>query len=85
MIKIEGMTCHSCASLIEDSLMIDGVTSASVSFADKTAQVVYNDSLVNSEMLCKAIIDAEDGKFKPTVIQDSSQNNKIIKKEERRK
>ena len=47
------MTCHSCASLIEESLLIHGVITADVSFAEKKVEIVYNDSLVKNEMLKK--------------------------------
>jgi len=74
------MTCHSCARLIEDSLLIHGVFSAAVSFAEKKVEIVYNDSLVNNKMFKKIIEDTEKGKFKATILTDSFKNGKILNK-----
>ena len=72
------MTCHSCASLIEDSLLIDGVGSVNVSFTEKTAEIFYNSALINSGMLARIIEKSEEGKYKATILNDSSKNGKSL-------
>ena len=47
---IEGMTCHSCVSLIESKVGdMRGVVSVTVSLANKKGTVEYNDALVTPE------------------------------------
>ena len=47
---IEGMTCHSCVSLIESTVgEMRGVVSVTVSLANKKGTVEYNDALVSPE------------------------------------
>ena len=47
---IEGMTCHSCVSLIESTVGdMRGVVSVTVSLANKKGTVEYNDALVSPE------------------------------------
>jgi copper chaperone CopZ len=63
------MVCNSCAKLIQNSLSkINGVNTVSVSYENKKAELSYNGSLAESEILCKAIENIENGKFKATLI-----------------
>ena len=49
-VGIEGMTCHSCVSLIESTVgEVKGVVGVSVSLPNKEATVEYNDALVTLE------------------------------------
>lgn len=57
-IKITGMTCASCALRIEKKLAkLEGVSSAGVNFANETANVVFDDSIVETETLVKTVKD----------------------------
>ncbi len=56
-IKISGMHCASCVSVIERGLKkIKGVESASVSLASKAAYVVYDPALLGEDVLEKTIV-----------------------------
>ncbi|ADU26546.1 heavy metal translocating P-type ATPase [Ethanoligenens harbinense] len=55
-LRIGGMTCTLCSAAIEAGLeRLDGVDKASVSFASESAQVEYDDNLVNEERLGKEV------------------------------
>jgi copper chaperone CopZ len=56
MLHIDGMTCESCASQIVERLSEQpGVVKASVSFADKSARVVYDPERVRPQVLARAV------------------------------
>jgi len=58
-IGIKGMTCASCAGIIEDALKdVEGVVSASVNLATEKAFVTYDPSVATLEALKAAIVDA---------------------------
>lgn len=55
-IKIKGMHCASCASIIERRLgKLNGVKSVSVNFATETAKIEYQEKITNHEMMNKSI------------------------------
>eukprot|EP00731_Ephydatia_muelleri_P033624 Em0034g6a len=57
-IGIEGMTCHSCVSLIESTVReLAGVVKVTVSLAKKEAEVEYDETLLRREDLTDAIND----------------------------
>ena len=57
--RIEGMTCASCAVNIEKCLnKIKGVEKASVNFANKSAQIDYNEKITKDKELSGAITKA---------------------------
>lgn len=57
-IGIDGMTCKSCVNLIESTLGdMEGVVSVQVSLALKEGTVEYNDALVTTDGITKAIDD----------------------------
>ncbi len=50
MLKINGMTCSSCAYGVQYQLQqLDGVIDADISFLDKTAEVIYNPDQISKE------------------------------------
>lgn len=58
-LQIEGMTCASCAKLIEISLnKAKGVSQANVNFATEKAHITYNPSKINVNELIKVIENA---------------------------
>lgn len=76
ILKIEGMSCVSCAQTIEKSLQkIKGVKRANVNFATEKAVVEYDDQEVIIEHLQKAVEDVGYG-----VTQKAPESNKIILK-----
>lgn len=62
--EIEGMTCAmGCAKTIEKELSnLDGVEKATVDFDKKTATVVFDKTVQNSESLTKVVQETGDGK-----------------------
>ncbi|MEM2934683.1 MAG: copper-translocating P-type ATPase [Methanocellales archaeon] len=57
-ISIEGMHCAACAQNIETALKnMKGVKEASVSFGAEKANIIFDDSLVNTERLVKTIVE----------------------------
>ncbi|MEO7976007.1 heavy metal-associated domain-containing protein [Flavobacterium sp.] len=62
--SIEGMTCAvGCAKTIEKELSnLEGVEKATVDFDKKTAIVVFDKTLQNSENLTKVVQETGDGK-----------------------
>jgi len=76
ILKIEGMSCVSCAQTIEKSLQkIKGVKRANVNFATEKAVVEYDDQEVIIGHLQKAVEDVGYG-----VTQKVSELNKVILK-----
>lgn len=76
ILKIEGMSCVSCAQTIEKSLQkIKGVKRANVNFATEKAVVEYDDQEVIIGHLLKAVEDVGYG-----VTQKAPESNKIILK-----
>ena len=58
LVGVDGMTCHSCVSLIESGLdEIDGVNSAKVSLERKEATIIYDSSKASAEDFKTAIED----------------------------
>ncbi|MBO5870112.1 MAG: heavy metal translocating P-type ATPase, partial [Clostridia bacterium] len=59
VIKVGGMSCVRCSAAVENALLAQsGVMSATVSYANGRAEVVYDDSVVNIKTLNKAIKNA---------------------------
>ena len=57
-LEISGMTCGHCAKTVQRTFMsVDGVESASVSYENKNAVVVYDADKVSSEKLISALKD----------------------------
>jgi len=55
-LKIKGMHCASCASIIESKLSkLDGVKSIGVNFATETAKVQYQENEINPEIMNQSI------------------------------
>ncbi len=58
VIKVNGMTCNGCASKIKSALEnIEGIKSAEVSLASRSATVVYDDAVVNQDKMIKTVDD----------------------------
>jgi len=56
--QLSGMHCDSCAAEIKETLeMTAGVRSAVVTFSGKTANVEYDDAVVQGQTLIKQIED----------------------------
>jgi len=54
-LKVENMSCVSCPYIVQRALTsVSGVERATVSFADKTAVVVYDDAKTNVKALTAA-------------------------------
>lgn len=76
ILKIEGMSCVSCAQTIEKSLQkVKGVKRANVNFATEKAVVEYDDQEVIIEHLLKAVEDVGYG-----VTRKAPEQNKVILK-----
>ena len=59
VIKVGGMSCVRCSAAVEKALLAQtGVESASVSYANGRAEVVFDETLVNLKTLEKAIKNA---------------------------
>lgn len=57
-VGIDGMTCHSCVSLIENTMgELTGVLSVRVSLECKEGVVEYDDGLISREQIREAIDD----------------------------
>jgi copper chaperone CopZ len=54
-LNIEGMTCHACEMLINDTLSDLGVKSSKVNVEAKTAEIDYDDSKINKEDIIEEI------------------------------
>lgn len=58
-IKIEGMHCASCASIIDKNLRkADGIIDANVNFATSLASIDFNESKINLAKIKKIINDS---------------------------
>ena len=69
-IGINGMTCHSCVSLIESTVgELSGVVKVTVSLAKKEAEVEYDETLLRREDVTDAI---EDTGFTVTYVTGES-------------
>lgn len=75
IIGIEGMTCHSCVSLIESTVgELRGVTKVAVSLEKKQGTVEYDSTVVTPAELTTAIDDmgfiatSEQGGWKVTCV-----------------
>ena len=55
--RVDGMMCSkSCVRKVNDSLNgVDGIKSCKVDFASKTATVIFNDEIINSDKIAKTI------------------------------
>lgn len=70
-LDVSGMTCVTCPITVKKSLSrVDGVESVKVSFKDKQATVVFDDSKTTAEALTLATSNAG---FPSTVGEESSQ------------
>ena len=57
-LKIQGMTCINCVKKVEASLKsLEGVSDATVNQKKGSAQVTYDDSVVNETDLIRAVVD----------------------------
>lgn len=73
-IKITGMTCASCAMRIEKKIgKADGVSSIGVNLANESATVIFDDTILNREILSKKIEELGYG-----VIKEESEKLKKI-------
>ena len=55
-LRIGGMSCESCAEAIEKSLMnVNGIVKADVSYAEGTAVVVYNPSIITQSRVVESV------------------------------
>lgn len=58
-LAVDNMTCITCPYMVKKSLtLVDGVTSAEISFRDKTAVVTFDDAQVNLAVLTAATTNA---------------------------
>ncbi len=56
ILKVEGMTCPSCAAAVHLALgRLDGVREAKVSFEGKQARVIYDPAKVTPEQMVRAV------------------------------
>jgi len=59
VLDVEHMTCPVCPITVKKSLeRVDGVKDVTISFADKTASVTFDDAIANDEQLTKATTNA---------------------------
>jgi len=83
-LSLFGMHCSSCANIIERSLKkVPGVSSANVNFAAEKANVIYDESQVNSQKLIEAIskagykaemVDAKDADYERRKREQETKN-----------
>jgi mercuric ion binding protein len=58
-LKVSHMTCISCPYIVRHALLaVPGVSSAAVSYADKTASVTFDDARTDTAALVKATTNA---------------------------
>lgn len=58
-LAVDNMTCSSCPYIVEKALTrVPGVSSAEVSFEDKTATVTFDDARTGVDALTRATADA---------------------------
>ena len=68
-LRIEGMTCGSCATAVKHVLKnVDGVKKAHVSYAEKNAVVTYDAAKVTPEKIARAVTEKLPT-YKATVIK----------------
>jgi mercuric ion binding protein len=59
VLDVKNMTCPTCPITVKLSLnSVDGVKDVDISFADKTAEVTFDDAITNNEELTEATTDA---------------------------
>lgn len=57
--EVAGMGCMNCSKTIQNTLSnLDGVSEATVDFANKTADVTYDDTVVSKVDMQTAVTDA---------------------------
>lgn len=57
--NVNGMGCANCAKTIQNALLnVEGVKEAQVDFANKVAEVAYEDATVTKEKLQAAVSEA---------------------------
>lgn len=67
ILSVTGMTCRVCPVTVKKSLQkVAGVKSVTVSYENKTAAVVFDDQLTNTERLLKA---TENAGYPSTVLK----------------
>ena len=72
-LDIEGMHCSSCAAIIEKSIRkVDGVKDANVNFAAEKASVLVDESVVDKNVLLKAV---EKAGYKASVTQQNQSDS----------
>ncbi len=69
-LDVQNMTCAACPITVKKSLAnIEGVSQVTISYADKTAEVSYNDALTTPDTLTDATTNAG---YPSTVQEDKS-------------
>lgn len=59
LLAIEGMTCSSCSTAVENALMSgEGVMSAHVNLMSNSAEIVYNSSMIGARDIIQLVQDA---------------------------
>lgn len=77
ILKIEGMTCASCAKAVERAVhKLYGVNSANVNFATEKLNIVYEASLINLSDIKKAIEKAGYKAIEEEVVADTDKEKK---------
>ena len=57
--EVAGMGCMNCSKTVQNTLSnLDGVSEATVDFANKTADVTYDDTVVSKVGMQTAVTDA---------------------------
>ena len=75
-LRVYGMSCESCAEAIEKSLMqVNGIVKADVSYAEGTAVVVYNPSIISQSRVVESVPDP----YSVEVVSDSAVALKEVK------
>ncbi len=58
-LKVAGMTCNHCVMHVENALKeLSGVKTAKVDLKDKSAEVTYDESAVDTKELAQAVAEA---------------------------
>lgn len=71
--KINGMTCNHCATGIEKSLNAEGILEKKVSFAEGTAQVIFDSEKITTNTISNIIEDG--GRYHVTGFEEKSDAN----------
>lgn len=75
--KIEGMSCASCASKIEKSVLkLDGVTESSVNFATETLSIIFDEEKVSTNNIKSHVSELGYKLIDELDVIDTSENNK---------